>query len=96
MGFDPSMIICKEIWSLVRYYKWKRIWTIPKDIVVVLVVQGFYASLRDQESKSIESHMWETVPVQGKEVREQEAHESEEEGNDDEEGDDEMDFEHDD
>ncbi|MBA0761311.1 hypothetical protein Gotri_023981 [Gossypium trilobum] len=42
---------------------------IPKDIFVVLVVQEFYASLRDQESRNNEGHMWETVLVRGKEVR---------------------------
>ncbi|MBA0552457.1 hypothetical protein Golob_023262, partial [Gossypium lobatum] len=33
--------------------------TVPKDSAVVLVVQEFYALLRDQEPKSTEGHMWE-------------------------------------
>ncbi|KAG8473207.1 hypothetical protein CXB51_035129 [Gossypium anomalum] len=45
------------------------IWTILKDNVVVPVVQEFYASLRDQESRNIEGHIWDTVPVRGKEVQ---------------------------
>ncbi|MBA0766831.1 hypothetical protein Gotri_015833 [Gossypium trilobum] len=32
---------------------------IPKDNVVVPVVQEFYASLRDQEFGNTEGHMWE-------------------------------------
>ncbi|MBA0791102.1 hypothetical protein Gohar_015701 [Gossypium harknessii] len=42
---------------------------IPKDSNVVLVVQEFYASLQDQESKRIECAMWETIPVRWKEVK---------------------------
>ncbi|MBA0766830.1 hypothetical protein Gotri_015833 [Gossypium trilobum] len=41
---------------------------IPKDNVVVPVVQEFYASLRDQEFGNTEGHMWELVPVRGMEV----------------------------
>ncbi|MBA0696460.1 hypothetical protein Goari_003011 [Gossypium aridum] len=84
--FDSLMIICKEIWPLVRYHRWEHFWMISKDIVVVFVIQEFYASLRDQESRSSEGHMWET---------EKEPRESEEEGKDDKEGNDEMDFEKD-
>ncbi|KAH1113990.1 hypothetical protein J1N35_007368, partial [Gossypium stocksii] len=36
--------------------------------VVVLVVHEFYATLRDQESGNTEGHIWDIVPVQGKEV----------------------------
>ncbi|MBA0789647.1 hypothetical protein Gotri_028142 [Gossypium trilobum] len=42
---------------------------VPKDIVVVLVIQEFYASLLDQESRNTEGHMWEIVLVCGKEVQ---------------------------
>ncbi|MFQ6640956.1 hypothetical protein Gotur_014547, partial [Gossypium turneri] len=63
------MIFCKEIWPLVRYHRWEHFWTILKDSDVVSIVQEFYASLRDNESRNIEGHMWEMVPVQGKEVR---------------------------
>ncbi|MFQ6624184.1 hypothetical protein Gotur_003343, partial [Gossypium turneri] len=41
---------------------------ILKDNVVVSIVQEFYASLWDQESRNIECHMWDIVPVRGKEV----------------------------
>ncbi|MBA0780665.1 hypothetical protein Gotri_004743 [Gossypium trilobum] len=37
-GFDSSIVLCKEIWHLVRYHRWEHFWTIPKDNVVVPVV----------------------------------------------------------
>ncbi|MBA0568688.1 hypothetical protein Golob_006161, partial [Gossypium lobatum] len=67
-GFYPSMILCKEIWPLVRYHRWKLFWTIPKDNVGVSFVQEFYASLRDQESRNTVGHMWDIVLVRRKEV----------------------------
>ncbi|MBA0788745.1 hypothetical protein Gotri_027985 [Gossypium trilobum] len=42
---------------------------IPKENVVVPIVQKFYASLQDQESRNIEGLMWDMVLVRGKEVR---------------------------
>ncbi|MBA0761458.1 hypothetical protein Gotri_024106 [Gossypium trilobum] len=42
---------------------------ILKDNVVVSIVQEFYASLWDQESRNIECHMWDIVLVRWKEVR---------------------------
>ncbi|MBA0643940.1 hypothetical protein Goklo_028182 [Gossypium klotzschianum] len=36
---------------------------------MVSIVQEFYASLWDKESRNIECHMWDIVPVRGKEVR---------------------------
>ncbi|MBA0816324.1 hypothetical protein Gohar_001002 [Gossypium harknessii] len=41
--FKPSMILCEDIWPLVQYHS--------KDSAVVLVVQEFYASFRDQEPR---------------------------------------------
>ncbi|MBA0577275.1 hypothetical protein Golob_027882 [Gossypium lobatum] len=43
-GFDQSMILCKEIWCLVRYHRWELFWIIPRDNDVVLIFQKFYAS----------------------------------------------------
>ncbi|MBA0618478.1 hypothetical protein Godav_027817, partial [Gossypium davidsonii] len=68
-GFEPSMIQCQQIWPLVQYRRWERFYIITKDFVVVLIVQEFYAFLRDQESRGTEGVTWETVPVQGKDVR---------------------------
>ncbi|MBA0853634.1 hypothetical protein Goshw_020118 [Gossypium schwendimanii] len=42
---------------------------IPKDNVVVPIIQEFYASLRDQESRNIEGRTWDMVLVWGKKVR---------------------------
>ncbi|MBA0783128.1 hypothetical protein Gotri_000896 [Gossypium trilobum] len=67
-AFDPSMILCKEIWLLVGYHRWENFWTIPKSNVVVPFVQEFYASLQDEEFGNAESHMWELVPVRREEV----------------------------
>ncbi|MBA0573508.1 hypothetical protein Golob_000780, partial [Gossypium lobatum] len=68
-AFDPSMILCKEIWPLVGYHRWEHFWTIPKNNVVVPFVQEFYASLQYQEFRNAKSHMWELVPVRREEVR---------------------------
>ncbi|MBA0634776.1 hypothetical protein Godav_024402 [Gossypium davidsonii] len=62
-GFDPSTVLCKEIRPFVRYHKWEHFWTIPKNHAVVLVVQEFYASLRDQESRNSEGQLWDIVPM---------------------------------
>ncbi|MBA0562660.1 hypothetical protein Golob_007687, partial [Gossypium lobatum] len=42
-------------------------WTIPKDNVVVFIVQEFYASLWDHESRNTVGHIWDIVLVRGKE-----------------------------
>ncbi|MBA0699214.1 hypothetical protein Goari_000869, partial [Gossypium aridum] len=42
---------------------------IPKENVMVPIVQEFYASLRDHESRNTEGCMWDMVLVQGKEMR---------------------------
>ncbi|MBA0826302.1 hypothetical protein Goarm_011167, partial [Gossypium armourianum] len=54
----------QEIWPSVRYHRWEHFWTISKDNVVVSVVQEFYASLWDQESKNTKGHMSDIVYVQ--------------------------------
>ncbi|MBA0761181.1 hypothetical protein Gotri_023862 [Gossypium trilobum] len=41
---------------------------IPKDSVVVPVVHEFYATLRDQESRNTEGHIWDIVLVRRKNV----------------------------
>ncbi|MBA0797970.1 hypothetical protein Gohar_008612 [Gossypium harknessii] len=69
MGFKQSMLLCKEIWELVRYHRWERFSVIPKEPAVVPVVQEFYASFRDQESRRPYDIVWETITVSGKEVR---------------------------
>ncbi|MBA0730646.1 hypothetical protein Golax_026020 [Gossypium laxum] len=48
---------------------WEHFWTIHKDITRVLVVQEFYASLQDHETRNTEGHLWESILVRGKEVR---------------------------
>ncbi|MBA0556093.1 hypothetical protein Golob_026226, partial [Gossypium lobatum] len=55
--FDPSMVLCKEIWPLVRYHRWERFWTILKDSYVFPIVQEIYASLQDLESRNTEGHV---------------------------------------
>ncbi|MBA0694248.1 hypothetical protein Goari_004564 [Gossypium aridum] len=88
------MVLCQEVWPLVRYHRWEHFCMIPKESAVVPIVQEFYESLRDQESKRTEGS-WETVLVRGKE--EEEEHVNEEESNDEEiEESEEMDFEEDD
>ncbi|MBA0620499.1 hypothetical protein Godav_006206 [Gossypium davidsonii] len=42
---------------------------IPKDFAMVLIVQEFYASLQDDESRKVEGRTWETILVRGKEVQ---------------------------
>ncbi|MBA0568211.1 hypothetical protein Golob_005720 [Gossypium lobatum] len=51
------MILCKEIWPLVRYHRWEHFWTILKDMVVVPIVQEFYTSLRDREFRNTNDHI---------------------------------------
>ncbi|MBA0611210.1 hypothetical protein Godav_011911 [Gossypium davidsonii] len=68
-GFDSSMIICKEIWPLVRYHRWEHFWTIPKDFTVVLIVQKFYTSLRDHESRNTDDHIRDIVSMRGIKVK---------------------------
>ncbi|MBA0871813.1 hypothetical protein Goshw_030342 [Gossypium schwendimanii] len=63
------MILCKKIWPLVKYHRWEHFWMIPTDSVVVLLVQEFYASLQDQEFRSTEGNMWESLFVRGKKAR---------------------------
>ncbi|MBA0681846.1 hypothetical protein Goari_023619 [Gossypium aridum] len=41
---------------------------ILKDTVVVPIIQEFYASLRDQESRNTKGCMWDMVLVLGKKV----------------------------
>ncbi|MBA0861808.1 hypothetical protein Goshw_001132 [Gossypium schwendimanii] len=83
-GFDPLMILGKEIWPLVRYHQWECFWTILKDNTVAPIFQEFYASLRDHEFRNNEGHIWDTILVRGKEDKEaQESKEvGEEEDND--------------
>ncbi|MBA0803424.1 hypothetical protein Gohar_013634, partial [Gossypium harknessii] len=40
------------------------------DNAVILIVQEFYVSLQDHESRITEGHIWDTVLVRGKEVQE--------------------------
>ncbi|MBA0881812.1 hypothetical protein Goshw_028509 [Gossypium schwendimanii] len=47
----------------------KRAETIPKDNVVVPIVQEFYASLQDLESRNTNGHMEDIVPLRGKKVK---------------------------
>lgn len=49
--FDPSMVLVKEIWMLVHYHQWERFYVTLKENVIIPVVQEFYASFRDQESR---------------------------------------------
>ncbi|KAH1031615.1 hypothetical protein J1N35_043789 [Gossypium stocksii] len=42
---------------------------IPKDNVVVPVVQEFYTSLWDHESRNTKRHKWDTVLMRGKEKK---------------------------
>ncbi|MBA0585656.1 hypothetical protein Gorai_016424 [Gossypium raimondii] len=67
-GFQPLMILCKEIWSIVRYHRWERFCLIPKENVVIPIVQEFYVALRDEETKRPHSVRWESVTVWGKDV----------------------------
>ncbi|KAK5771298.1 hypothetical protein PVK06_047492 [Gossypium arboreum] len=60
-GFELSMILCREIWTLVQYHRWECFCVTPKDFVVVQVVQELYASLRDQESSSLVGNHTSTV-----------------------------------
>ncbi|MBA0839369.1 hypothetical protein Goarm_005105 [Gossypium armourianum] len=57
------MVLCKEIWPLIKYHRWELFRMIPKDNVVVPVVQEFYTSLRDQESRNTEGCMWDMASV---------------------------------
>lgn len=63
IGFEPLMIFCKEIWALVRYYRWERFSVTPKEKNVIPVVQEFYVSFKDQEMMRPYSVIWETVTV---------------------------------
>ncbi|MBA0613272.1 hypothetical protein Godav_013742 [Gossypium davidsonii] len=68
-GFDSSMIMCKEIWPLVQYHRWEVFWIISKGIAVVPIVQEFYASLLDHESRNNDDHIWDTAFVRGIKVK---------------------------
>ncbi|MFQ6642960.1 hypothetical protein Gotur_017796 [Gossypium turneri] len=65
-GFEPLMILCNKIWTLVRYHSWKRFYITPKETAVISVVQEFYASFRDQEIRNRQN--WDTVTVRGEKV----------------------------
>ncbi|MBA0710916.1 hypothetical protein Golax_010168 [Gossypium laxum] len=67
-GFQPLMILCKEIWSIVRYHRWEPFCLIPKENVVIPIVQEFYVPLRDEETRRPHSVRWEMVTVWGKDV----------------------------
>ncbi|MBA0798047.1 hypothetical protein Gohar_008684 [Gossypium harknessii] len=67
-GFQPLMILCKEIWSIVQYHRWERFCLIPKENVVIPIVQEFYIALRDEETRRPHSVRWEMVTVWGKDV----------------------------
>ncbi|MBA0555903.1 hypothetical protein Golob_026052 [Gossypium lobatum] len=67
-GFQPLMILCKEIWSIVRYHKWEPFCVIQKENVVILIFQEFYVALRDEETKRPHSVRWKMVTVWGKDV----------------------------
>ncbi|MBA0765196.1 hypothetical protein Gotri_014445 [Gossypium trilobum] len=64
-GFQPLMILCKEIWSIVQYHRWERFCLIPKENVVISIVQEFYVALRDEETKRPHSVRWEMVTESG-------------------------------
>ncbi|MBA0681881.1 hypothetical protein Goari_023653 [Gossypium aridum] len=67
-GFLPLMILCKEIWSIVWYHRWEPFCLIPKENVVIPIVQEFYVALRDEETRRPHSVRWEMVTVWGKDV----------------------------
>ncbi|MBA0726540.1 hypothetical protein Golax_002363, partial [Gossypium laxum] len=50
-------------------HRLEHFWTILKDNDEVPVVQEIYASLKDEEFRTTEDHMWEIIYVRGKEVR---------------------------
>ncbi|MBA0679712.1 hypothetical protein Goari_011467 [Gossypium aridum] len=53
----------KDVYTRMR---WERFCVTPKDSTIVLVVQEFYASFRDQESRRPEGANWETIRYEGK------------------------------
>lgn len=67
-GFKPSMILCKEFWSLVQHHRWEHFYITPKDTTRVLVLQEFYASFRDQELRKPYAAISETITVRGEKV----------------------------
>ncbi|MBA0787303.1 hypothetical protein Gotri_024881 [Gossypium trilobum] len=67
-GFEPSMILCKETWVLVRYHRWERFCITLKKPTIISVVQEFYASFRYQESRRSCDAIWETIMVMGKKM----------------------------
>ncbi|KAH1121907.1 hypothetical protein J1N35_005067 [Gossypium stocksii] len=48
---------------------WEHFWMIPKENDVVPIVQEFYASLQDHDSRNTEGRIWDMVLVRGKEVQ---------------------------
>ncbi|MBA0729387.1 hypothetical protein Golax_020570 [Gossypium laxum] len=66
-GFEPPMILCKEIWALVRYHRWECFCVTEKENIIIPIVQEFYASFRDQESRRpFDNEIWENVTINGK------------------------------
>ncbi|MFQ6661155.1 hypothetical protein Gotur_029402 [Gossypium turneri] len=57
------MVLCQKIGPLVRYYRWECFCTIPKDFAMVPILQEFYASLQDEESRKVDGRTWETILV---------------------------------
>ncbi|KAK5811737.1 hypothetical protein PVK06_027100 [Gossypium arboreum] len=49
-GFEPSMVLGKEIWPLVRYHTWGYFSVTLKDPAIIPIVQEFYASFRGRGS----------------------------------------------
>lgn len=50
--FKPSMVFCKEIWPLLRYYQWEQFCVSPTRNAIVLIVHEFYASLKEDVIKN--------------------------------------------
>ncbi|MBA0838033.1 hypothetical protein Goarm_010131, partial [Gossypium armourianum] len=50
--------------TLKRYHRWEHFRTVPKENIVIPLVQEFYAALRDEETRRPFGVMWKMVTVQ--------------------------------
>ncbi|KAK5834771.1 hypothetical protein PVK06_010447 [Gossypium arboreum] len=67
-GFEFPMDSGGEIWDIVRSHKWENLDKHPTKLACILVVQEFYALLKEYEEKRPFGEPWLYVTVKGKEI----------------------------
>ncbi|MBA0570358.1 hypothetical protein Golob_004030 [Gossypium lobatum] len=53
-GFDQPMILCKEIWPLVRYHRWEHFWSL-KIVLWSLLLKNFMHPYRTTSLETLKA-----------------------------------------